>query len=669
MFTDPFIPPSIPFSNLFTFLLGVFLLLLPVIIHLINRMRHKPRQWAAMQFLLAATRSSTSHAKLRNLLILLMRMLAVLALFLFLQRPLVGGWVGWALGGAPDVILLLVDRSASMELRITGTDDSRREYALKMMADAAGKFENNSHLVLLDSATRQAHEINTASSLLELPYTQPTDTAADIPAMLQTALDWLIENEAGTAEIWIASDLQASNWLPDDPRWETIVTAFNLLPQKVRVRLLATTQESPGNASISVAQLSRQQSTGGGEVRLAADLKRSQPDADTATITRTLNGVATEIEARVNGQSSRWRHRFTVGDQTGGWGKLELPADGNPRDNVTYYRYSDDHSPAGLVVTESALGPLWQAAASVAGQVGRTPAKHHTPGNVTSADLRDATLVVWQAPLPEGEMAGALQRFAAEGGRVIFFPPDQSSMARFASLGWGEKQTGGDDGYAVGRWDEDQGPLANTDEGLLLPLAQLGVRQRQQIVGQAAVLAAFDDGQALLLRQSLGQGEVYFCATLPLLAWSGMGDGLVIVPMLQRLLAGGSRRLQRDSVAECGQVGAGDLQLGWTSTMTGQLGDVQTQAGVYQFGDRWLVVNRPAAEDEFKRVEDSAVGGLFGTLSFQLFQAQRDDTALQSEIWRLFLFLMLLALLVEAWLIRPGSMAQVAPPKPQPATA
>ncbi|MBT4902035.1 MAG: hypothetical protein HON54_09035, partial [Verrucomicrobia bacterium] len=54
---------------------GLPLVLLPVIIHLINRMRHQPRQWAAMQFLLAATRSSTSHAKLRNLLILLMRVL------------------------------------------------------------------------------------------------------------------------------------------------------------------------------------------------------------------------------------------------------------------------------------------------------------------------------------------------------------------------------------------------------------------------------------------------------------------------------------------------------------------------------------------------------------------------------------------------------------------
>ena len=437
----------------------------------------------------------------------------------------------------------------------------------------------------------------------------------------------------------------------------------------MRVRLLATTQESPGNASISVAQLSRQQVSGGGEVRLAADLKRSQADAGTATITRTLNGVATELEVSVTGQSIRWRDRFSVGAQAGGWGKLELPVDGNPRDNITYYRYSDDHSPAALVVTGSALAPLWQAAASVAGHLRRTPATRHEPADVTPADLRNATLVVWQAPLPEGEMALAMRRFTDEGGRIIFFPPGQAAAARFAGLGWGEKQTGGDVGFVVGRWDEDQGPLANTDEGLLLPLAKLGVRQRQQVVGQAAVLAAFDDGQSLLVRQALGKGEVYFCATLPLRDWSEMGDGLVVVPMLQRLLAAGSRRLQRDSVAECGQIGAGDLQLDWTSVETGQRGDVQTQAGVYQAGEQWLVVNRPASEDEFERVEDSAVASLFGTLSFQLFQARRDDTALQGEIWRLFLFLMLLALLVEAWLIRPGPMADTAPLKPQPAVA
>ena len=72
---------------------GLPLVLLPVIIHLINRMRHRPRQWAAMQFLLAPTRSSTSHAKLRNLLILLMRVLDVLTLRLMVSAALILGGI------------------------------------------------------------------------------------------------------------------------------------------------------------------------------------------------------------------------------------------------------------------------------------------------------------------------------------------------------------------------------------------------------------------------------------------------------------------------------------------------------------------------------------------------------------------------------------------------
>ena len=647
---------------------GLPLVLLPVIIHLINRMRHRPKQWAAIQFILAATRSSTSHSKIKNWLILAMRILAVLTLLLFLSRPLTGGWLGWAMAAAPDAILLLVDRSASMESRVAGTDESRREYALKLITSAAGEFENNSHLILIDSATRNPETVSVAS-LAELPNTQATDTAADIPAMLQTALDWLIENEAGTAEIWMASDLQFSNWLPGDSRWDSLVTAFDSLPQKVRIRLLATTQDSPPNTSISVSELSRIQHGETGEVRLAVDLKRSKATADTADITRTLNGIATEFEARVNGQSTRWRHRLDVGNQSGGWGKLELPADGNPRDNVTYYRYSVDHPSAGLVVTESPLGMLWQAAASVADATGRKPAKRLVPDNFTKSDLRDITLVIWQAPLPEGETAIALRQFVNEGGRLVFFPTGEAATTRFAGLGWGEKQEADDDPFKVGRWDEDQGPLANTDEGLLLPLNQLAVQQRQLVLGQAAVLAAFNDGQALLARQALGQGEVYFFSTLPLLAWSELGDGMVVVPMLQRLLAAGVARLQRDSIAECGKVGAGDMQLEWTSVETSQRDDVATQAGIYQSGDRWLVVNRPASENEFKRVEDEAVAALFGGLSFQLFQAKRDDTSLQGEIWRMFLFFMLVALLVEGWLIRPKAGVESDKPAPKPQLA
>src|SRR5665213_4375816 len=111
---------------------GLPLVLLPLIIHLLNRLRHRSHAWAAMRFLVAATRSSVSNTKLRQFLILLCRALAVAMLVLFLARPLAGGWLGWALSPAPDAIIILLDRSASMETHSGGI--SRRKQALKLLA-------------------------------------------------------------------------------------------------------------------------------------------------------------------------------------------------------------------------------------------------------------------------------------------------------------------------------------------------------------------------------------------------------------------------------------------------------------------------------------------------------------------------------------------------------
>src|SRR5271157_5742574 len=202
-------------------LLGLPLILAPVIIHLLNRMRHRPKPWAAMRFLVSATRNSVSHARLRQFLIPLCRVLAVAMLVLFVARPLAGGWLGWALSPAPDAILILLDRSASMETRAGAT--TKRQQAIELLAQAAKAFEETSHLVLIDSATRVPQEIARAATLNQLSLTQATDTAADIPALVRTAFDWLIENRAGTAEIWLASDGQRSNWLPEDPRWKNVI--------------------------------------------------------------------------------------------------------------------------------------------------------------------------------------------------------------------------------------------------------------------------------------------------------------------------------------------------------------------------------------------------------------------------------------------------------------
>ena len=58
---------------------GLPLVLVPVIIHLINRRRFQTVQWAAMMFLLSARALAQGYSRLRHWLIMALRMLAVAA--------------------------------------------------------------------------------------------------------------------------------------------------------------------------------------------------------------------------------------------------------------------------------------------------------------------------------------------------------------------------------------------------------------------------------------------------------------------------------------------------------------------------------------------------------------------------------------------------------------
>jgi len=649
-------------------LLGLPLVLLPVIIHLLNRLRHRPKPWAAMRFLLTATRSSASHTKLRQFLILLFRVLAVGMLLLFLGRPLAGGWLGWALSPAPDAILLLLDRSASMEMQSGGI--TKREQALKLLAQAAREYEQTSHLILIDSATRAPQEIAQADSLTNLSVTRPTDTAADLPALLRAAFDWLVENRAGTAEIWIASDDQRSNWRPDDPRWKSVIAQLGGLSQKVHIRLLELNYAPEANASISIRELTRRPIGAKGELQVIIDIERNRDANAKVPVVMILDGQRSEAEAACEGQLFRWRRKIDLGARReGGWGGFSLPADANLRDNTAWFVYGADTPLRATVVSaERAVArDLQLAAASHKAE----PAQVIAPSEIANAHLDDCSLLIWQAPLPEGAEADRLQSFADEGGVVIFFPPGQAGPRQFAGLGWGDPQTSdAPEGFRIVRWNEDEGPLAKSDEHLSLPLAQTTFARRQTMVGPKNALAAFEDGAAFLTRQNIGKGEVYFCASLPQPDWSSLGDGPVLVPMLQRLLLAGGRRLQQVSSVACGELGAADLARQWVSVDSTRQKDIRTEAGVYRSGDRLLAVNRPPAEDEPDVIDSDEARKLFGGLPVQTLEERHVDVGqMQGEIWRVFVFAMLAFLIAEGILILPARQQQSGSGLPPPSRA
>ena len=163
-------------------LLAVLLpfILLPIIIHFINRMRYTPMDWAAMEFLFRAKRSSTKFAKLREILILACRCLAIFCLAFALSRPLTSGWLGWNVGGSSDTVIILLDRSSSMAALDESGERNKLQKTVAMIQDAAQNLPEETQFILVDSASGKASTIKSPDILKDDLLFGVTDTSSNV---------------------------------------------------------------------------------------------------------------------------------------------------------------------------------------------------------------------------------------------------------------------------------------------------------------------------------------------------------------------------------------------------------------------------------------------------------------------------------------------------------
>lgn len=641
---------------------------LPVIIHLLNRLRYRRIAWAAMQFLIQATRSSTRNARLRHYLILACRTLAVAAFLLLLARPISGGWLGATLAGAPDMVIVALDRSASMEAADPRLQQSRRERALALLASAPGERFASTRFVLLDSATAAPQEIAGAAALPGLALTGPTDTAADIPSLVRAAADLIARDRPGRVEIWIASDLQASNWRPESREWRDLAATLAALPQDVRVRVLSLAAPTRGNRSVRLREARRIRSGGAARMELVIDIAQDPAlGASRIPLTLNVNGARTPFEVAVEGasltvtRSVAWPAGVAVL-----WGGVELPADENARDNACHFALGAPGALHAVVVaSDPATGARLNLAAAPVPDAGRTSAEIGEK-DLPAALAREPALAVWQGALPTGPAAAGLEDFARRGGSVLLLPSaGEAAPAGEPAFGfsWTKSEPApADAAFRVAVWEEMEGPLARTLDGRSLPVAQIEVRRRAGFApaaGGAAddtwtPMATFADGRPLLARRGVGAGRCYAMTTLVPEAWSSLGEGWILVPMIQRLMDEGGRRLGGGTMAACGAWRPAPGDGIWEPVDGGGGSDPARAAGIYRCGDRIVALSRPDAEDDPERVDEDRIREAFAPVRTDVvadLAAPGAGTAQQSELWPALLILAMLFLLAEAALL------------------
>ncbi len=641
--------------------------LLPIIIHLLNRLRYRTVHWGAMMFLLKANKAATRRAKIRQYLLLLFRALVILFLIWAMARPITGGWIGKAAGGAPEVVLVLLDRSASMEGRAPDSQESKRQHAIALLAQAA-KQSAGSRFVLIENVLRQPLEIADTAALGAMQMASATDTAADIPAMLRTALDYLVKNKPGSAEVWLASDLQSSNWRPDAPDWQDIAARFAGMKQETQVRVLDLS--SPGGTNLSIGLKAadfrvRDVKTGKGQLTLGFEIK-TNGKIGTFPLLVTRDGAKSQSDVKLTASAQRQTMKFDVPkpEAGGGWGKLELPADDNTADNTAYFVHRAPVPMHTTVIGElPATAKIFRFASAPDPTRADRTSETLTPARASGTKWKDSALIVWQGAAPADAEAKALEQFVNDGGVLIALPPGGAGGAGVAGISWGEIEKSGKDSFRVTAWDDLDGPLQRTDAGTPLPLARLSVIQRQMprtTTGSAHVYGAYADGQPFLTGRRIGQGYVFACSTLPEEEWSSFGEGFVLLPMVQRLIAIGGKHLAPPANALAGEWNP-DGEGSWAPVETDRQRNPRWNAGVYRNGAQLIALNRPDAEDMPELVENARLPELFKGAKLTVMAGALELKAdrLMSEIWPAMVFATMLFMCLEMLLATSKAMLPV----------
>lgn len=190
----------------------------PIIIHLLSRYRSRPVEWAAMELLRRAMIVRARHVRLEDLILLMLRCLAIALVGLALARPAINtagtSWFGGGGQGRAGIVIA-VDGSYSMvhkpgvRSRFELATDRAREVLQTVSAGSPVTLIllGNKPRILLRNAPYDAERTDVVLKALE-----PLDETLNLDACMEELNRLVVELRAPSRECYVITDAQAASW-------------------------------------------------------------------------------------------------------------------------------------------------------------------------------------------------------------------------------------------------------------------------------------------------------------------------------------------------------------------------------------------------------------------------------------------------------------------------
>lgn len=640
------------------FLFGLVAGVIPILIHRLTHQRAVTRRFSAVRLLLQSQRVMSRPQRLKNLLLLALRVTALMALAFLMAQPILTRQGLFALGNETAKVLIL-DNSLSMGYM---EENGRRYDQAKKAAKAVMENLRGQILIIptagLQSRSAQGGDLRWMSpeealkgvDKIPLSYGRGDPGAA-------LGLGYLKLSELkGPGEILIISDMARGDWEGFDL---SKVSAVSSDARMTFLRMGRAKRDS--NFTVKGMRLAEGEAVAGGFARLEVTVSNLSDEPGNILVQIYLSGIKKEqkaVEIRAGGEGKAVFETFF---ESPGWvdGEVRLSEDRLSLDDRFYFSMKVREKIKVLIVDGSpgtslmASESYYLANALIPGGSEGSPfiAKVVTEDEFAYMDPKsfEAFFLLNVARPQSSKLYSILESgrpvFIFLGDRVI--PEEYNSLPL---LPWRIRELKEAESLKITGIDNHREIMKSLSIAAGESLKSASFHRYFKIDGRTKNLLIFGNKDPLLIETDLGKGKLFLYASSADIDWNDLPLKASYLPLIQGLLKE-AVGLQKDSLPESVRSGESSDKQSRPTQVKGPEGGPGIYKSLLASGEVRYGINPAIEESDLSKVTEEELKKRFGKIEVKVEEYREGATGdlhgSRKELWPFLLAFLLVVLGVE----------------------
>jgi hypothetical protein len=530
-------------------LFGLLASSIPILIHLFNLRKLKKIEFSTLYFLKELQKNKIRKVKLKQWLLLALRVLIILFLVTAFSRPtLKGVALGGTTSSAKTTAVFLFDDTFSMS--VVGTKGSFFNQEKQSVYELLSQLQEGDEAALVLVSDQSHQEIKPTNNLIEfrrmIDNLQLSYSSGGLNNAFVKAAKIMGESKNFNKEIYILSDFQQGLLRHN----EEISNLSQLLDEKVKVYTINYSGKDVFNLGVDNLVVNSQIFEKDKPVSFSATITNySKQPVNNAVVSLFVNGErnAQQSISLSEGESKNVAFETTLKKTGNNDVFVELEDDDILQDNKRYTNvFVPDKIQVALFTDEDNDAAFTEVALGLDNGEGSMTLTKKNLSQLSSVDLSKfgAVIIIGSENLSNPER---LVSYLNNGGGLMIFPGSKTTLSKFQKLcgtfgipypaGVVGKVSQAQNASSFGNIETDHPVFQNLFESrdkkkIESPDVYQYIKIQPGSKGKNVISMA--DNSAFFSEYKAGQGKVLLFATAPVLSWSSFPLKAIFVPLLNK---------------------------------------------------------------------------------------------------------------------------------------